>query len=155
MVIDDFDCNLCLHPVYWQKFPRVSVLLDREVVWQGDLQKDLDLKIYRALARKEHVLEIEFSGKENSDSLPEADLAVVIEQVQFFGITDDKFKWQGIYRPQYPEPWRSEQLAKGITLPDQLIAQDYLGWNGTWRLEFTTPIFTWIHRVQDLGWIYD
>jgi hypothetical protein len=31
----------------------------------------------------------------------------------------------------------------------------YLSWNGKWTLTFDVPVFTWIHRVQNLGWIYD
>ena len=65
-------------------------------------------------------------------------------------IQDPKFAWAGIYRPEYPEPWASEQT----NLATELSSHTYLGWNGTWRLTFGVPVFTWIHQVQNLGWIY-
>lgn len=30
----------------------------------------------------------------------------------------------------------------------------YLGWNGMWKFQFEIPIFTWIHKLEGLGWIY-
>lgn len=80
--------------------------------------------------------------------------AVIVESVSFFGIKDPKFAWAGIYRPVYPEPWASQQRAKGIQLAGELSPHTYLGWPGKWTLTFTVPVFTWIHQTQNLGWIY-
>jgi len=80
--------------------------------------------------------------------------AVIVESVSFFGIEDPKFAWAGIYRPEYPEPWASQQRSQGVALKQQLDTHTYLGWPGKWQLTFTVPVFTWIHRTQNLGWIY-
>ena len=80
--------------------------------------------------------------------------AVVIESVSFFGIEDPKFAWAGVYTPVYPEPWATEQQDQGVVLKPHLCPHTYLGWNGKWTLTFDLPVFTWIHRVQNLGWIY-
>lgn len=80
--------------------------------------------------------------------------AVIIESVSFFGIEDSRFVWAGIYTPEYPEPWASQQKSKGAVLQTHLVNQDYLGWNGQWALTFDVPVFTWIHKIQNLGWIY-
>jgi hypothetical protein len=81
--------------------------------------------------------------------------AVVIEEVSFFGISDPKFAWAGIYEPVYPEPWATEQRNQGVVLKQHLSPQTYLGFNGKWTLTFSVPVFTWMHTVQNLGWIYD
>lgn len=80
--------------------------------------------------------------------------AVIIERVDFFGIQDPKFAWAGIYKPRYPEPWYSQQVAQGVVLQPQLSPHTYLGWPGKWTLTFDVPVFTWIHETQNLGWIY-
>jgi hypothetical protein len=80
--------------------------------------------------------------------------AVIIDQISFFGITDPKFAWAGVYEPQYPEPWATEQRSQGQVLESQLCPHTYLGWPGKWTLTFSVPVFTWIHRTQNLGWIY-
>jgi hypothetical protein len=91
-------------------------------------------------------LTIAFSGKSSND----ATTAVIIKQVSFFGIADPRFVWLGQYTPVYPEPWHGQQTP---TPPATLNNTDYLGWNGVWRLDFSVPVFTWIHQVQNLGWI--
>lgn len=92
-------------------------------------------------------LTVELSQKQDQE-------AVIIEEVSFFGITDPKFAWTGVYEPQYPEPWATEQQSQGRVLESQLCPHTYLGWPGKWTLTFSVPVFTWIHRTQNLGWIY-
>jgi len=92
-------------------------------------------------------IEVVFMNKPPLDP----DMAVVIDQVEFFGISDPRFVWAGVYTPSYPEPWYSEQDPPP---PAQLRHQNYLGWNGRWRLDFSVPVFTWMHQTLNLGWIY-
>lgn len=92
-------------------------------------------------------LVVEHYNKDAADAVT----AVEIVSVSFFGIQDPRFAWTGTYTPVYPEPWASEQLTP---LPSTITPQTYLGWNGSWELEFSVPVFTWIHRTQALGWLY-
>jgi hypothetical protein len=93
-------------------------------------------------------IEIQMINKPSTDQ----HTAVVIDKIEFFGISDPKFVWLGTYTPDYPEPWYSQQHP---VPPPTLTNVTYMGWNGTWRLNFDIPVFSWIHRVKDLGWIYD
>ena len=97
-----------------------------------------------------HCLEIEHLNKLSSDPTT----ALVIKSITFNDITSPKFVWAGIYEPKYPEPWATEQQNQGVVLKQHLCSHDNLGWNGKWTLTFTAPVFTWIHKTQDLGWIY-
>ena len=112
---------------------------------------------YDFVAVDSGMLTIELLNKTNADTVLDKglDKAVVIEYVSFFGIIDPRFVWEGIYKPQYPEPWATEQKNQGIILASQITGQTHLSWNGKWSLNFTVPVFTWIHRVQNLGWIYN
>lgn len=92
-------------------------------------------------------LEVVFMNKPDTDP----DMAVIIDQVEFFGISDPRFVWAGVYTPKYPEPWYSQQAQKPA---EHLYHQTYLGWNGTWRLNFSVPVFTWMHQTMNLGWLY-
>jgi hypothetical protein len=73
--------------------------------------------------------------------------ALIIDQLKFNEITSYKFVYQGVYYPKYPQ----HLISNSPTLPHQ----NYLSWNGIWQLDFTLPIYTWIHEVEDLGWVYD
>ena len=87
-------------------------------------------------------LKIEHLNKAHNDH----DTAVIIKSISFFGIEDPRFVWAGVYYPNYPEHYPDK------TSP--LPGHGYLGWNGVYRLEFSVPVFTWIHQTQSLGWIY-
>lgn len=93
-------------------------------------------------------LQIKLADKRDQES-------VVIQQVAFFGIADPRFAWAGVYEPEYPEPWATEQFNAGVILQPQLSPHTYLSWPGTWTLTFEVPVFSWMHKIQDLGWIYD
>ncbi len=87
-------------------------------------------------------LKIEHFKKADNDPTT----AVIIKQISFFGISDPKFIWAGVYYPEYPEHYSNKTSS--------LQGQGYLGWNGIYRLEFSVPVFTWIHRTLNMGWIY-
>jgi len=110
------------------------------------LQKSTQIDIHFHTTNTLETLTIEHVNKATDD----ATTAVIIDSVSFFGIQDPKFVWAGVYRPNYPEPWASEQT----NLASELSPHTYLGWNGCWSLTFGVPVFTWIHQTQNLGWIY-
>ena len=143
-----------IRPIWHADHPKIQigvnanttqVTLSETTVFEFDFQADKDSE-----------LTIEFLNKNDSDTVPNLNLdkAVVVEKVSFFNISDPKFVWAGIYYPTYPEPWATEQKNQNIVLPNELKSHNYLSWNGVWRLQFTVPVFTWIHQIQDLGWIY-
>lgn len=143
-----------LRPVWHQDPPRIRVGIDNNLT-EIDLRKNTTINFdFESDSACE--LSVEFLNKQDSDTVPESglDKAVIIENVSFFGISDPKFVWAGIYTPNYPEPWATQQQSQGVALKQHLTPHNYLSWNGKWRLTFTVPVFTWIHQTQDLGWIY-
>jgi hypothetical protein len=105
-----------------------------------ELEFDMDLP------KGTHSFILEFNNKTNETP----DMAVIIDRVEFEGIATDRMNWAGLYYPVYPEPWASTQT----NLAPVVKHSTYLGWNGRWELPFTTPIFHWIHQLENLGWIY-
>jgi hypothetical protein len=93
------------------------------------------------------ILQIELHGKAVNDPTT----AVIIEEIKFNSISSPKFAWAGIYTPDYPLHYINDNPILASTLSPHT----YIGWNGIWKLEFTVPVFTWIHKVEGLGWIYE
>lgn len=98
-------------------------------------------------------LQIEFYGKTDADTdiVNNKDTAVIIDQVKLNGMASPKFAWAGVYTPNYP----THYIEDNPTAASALTQCTYMGWNGVWALEFTVPVFTWIHNIEELGWIYD
>ena len=149
----DYPVKLDIHlrPVWHDNPPEINIGINNDI--QRIILSEEHIFHYEFTADNPLTLTVELLNKTDADTRPDKglDKAVIIESVSFFGITDPQFIWQGVYEPNYPEPWYSEQTVKPKSL---LKNHTYLGWTGKWTLTFDVPVFTWIHRVQDLGWIY-
>lgn len=146
--------NLWLMPLPYNGDPEVRVMFHNKLIYSGLLSDSKVFAIDEQLPPGDYQWSVEFLNKFNTDTDINAgkDKSVIVNQVTFNNITDPKFAWAGEYCPDYPEPWYSEQQVKPETT---LKSCTYLGWNGKWTLTFSMPVFTWIHKIQDLGWIYD
>lgn len=141
-----------LTPVYHNDYPAGRIAAGSKVidfVLTEPTVFELDI-----FAETSDRLSIEFLNKTDNDTHLELglDKAIVIDWISFFGIKDPKFVWDGVYTPVYPEPWYSQAVEKPSK---SLKNSNYLGWNGAWQLDFTVPVFSWIHCVQSHGWLYD
>lgn len=119
---------------------RQDVILDKESWFDFEYTGSKDSLV---------TLEVEHYGKTDRDTdiVAGKDIAIIVEAVKLNGITSPKFIWEGIYRPIYPRHL--------VNQPAELKHSNYLGWNGSWSLDITLPVFTWIHNLENLGWIYD
>ena len=112
----------------------------------GQVREPTCVDLHFCTEQDQETLTIQHVNKSDLD----AHTAVIVSEVSFFGISDPRFVWAGLYRPEYPKPWAQQQTQLASELP----TQNYLGWNGTWQLTFGVPVFTWMHQCQGLGWIY-
>ncbi len=145
--------DLTLKPLWHDEPPLVCIkCFDQEV--QTYLTEAYTFSFRKDASPGEMFISVEFLNKKDSDTVVDQDLdkAIIIEAIKINGIQDDRFIWRGKYRPEYPEPWYSQQVVKPA---DILTDKNYLGWNGEWKLDITVPAFVWMHQVLDLGWIYD
>jgi len=146
--------SVTLRPIRHQDPPRIRIGINNNL---SEMElTELTTIDFDFVATQDCQLIVEFLNKTDQDCVPDQNLdkAVVIESVDFFGISDPRFAWAGVYEPVYPESWATEQQEQGVALKQQLCPHTYLSWNGKWTLTFSVPVFTWIHRLQNLGWIY-
>jgi hypothetical protein len=127
--------------------PVITYKLNNLVINTIVLDKESRLHFSLDLDQGNNKFEIIFTNKINETP----DMAVEILEVEIEGIVVDRFKWASRYYPLYPEPWASQQTEP---LPEYQSSATYMGWNGRWELNFEVPIFTWIHQLENLGWIY-
>lgn len=148
------DCRIYLTPKWFANIPSIAIRFDEEVVYTRDLVRPDVFSICRNLLPGSYSLSIDFFNKTDKDTILEKnlDMAVVIDRIEFNKISNPKFVWEGEYSPIYNPEWVKQQTVAPAAV---LKNTTYLGWNGTWKLNFTVPIFTWIHKTLDYGWIYD
>ena len=120
--------------------PQCVVAVDDQIQTLSPIQDTWVKFEFQGRGRK--TLTVAHQGKADSDPIT----AVIVEAVEFDGISRPQFIYQGIYTPNYPKHLLGQR---------QTLQQNYLSWNGGWTLDFTLPIYTWIHKTENLGWIYD
>jgi hypothetical protein len=149
--------DLSLQSVWWRHPPEIKITIADHVLFAGALEQDQVFNFEQDLPPGEYMLDIKFYGKTDLDTdvINNRDTAVIVNNIIFNNISSEKFVWQGQYRPEYPVAWLQQQIEMGKQPDAELHYHTYLGWNGTWSLRFSTPIFTWIHRVENLGWVYE
>jgi hypothetical protein len=129
--------TVTLEPV---QCPHVIITVDK-IVYKQQLSNTTSFD-FEFLATERASLIVEHHSKSDLDP----NTAVIIRNIEFYGISDPRFIWAGIYYPVYPSHYTDQKSSRS--------GQDYLGWNGTYVLQFQVPIFSWIHQVQDMGWLY-
>lgn len=145
---------------YWDRPPMVNISVDDSFIGTYTLdQPEHHIRFRRSMGfHQPHTLQIYRHNKDNSQTkfLPDGTLLtqmVQINQVKIDNIDLRNIVWhKSTFEPQYPEPWFSEQVALGQT-PEKIVPGEmYLGHNGTWRFNFTSPIYrflvNWVRGIE-------
>lgn len=155
MATELYSTKIDIHvtPVWHRDPPLISIAFDNQI-YEHTVEHPTTYHFESLQKSGACVLQIEFYGKQDSDTVPEQalDKALIIDSVTVNGIAHEKILLQSQYQPRYPEPWYSQQAVKPSPV---LMGHNYLGWNGIWTLDIKVPAFRWLHEVLDLGWIYD
>jgi hypothetical protein len=81
----------------------------------------------------------------DSDGNIISDLLLNIDSVEIDEIDLGSLKWTlSQYEPIYPERYRVEAQKRGEDLSSSVKNCVNLGWNGTWKLPFTSPFYIWL-----------
>ena len=139
------DISILLSPILRDDPPYVIVSLDDTVLFDGILEENNCVLNSTELPIGKHIITVKFNNKADD----EQEKAVIIKNVQFFGIGSDSIRDTGIYTPCYP----AQYALDNHTVPNPQT-YGYMGWNGVWDLAFEVPVFHWIHKVEQLGWVY-
>ena len=136
--------SLTVEPVgYGDRWPNFYIKIDNVLQDQGTLHKEATYNFDVLLEDGAHTVAVGFTNKLDDDTIATnnkivADKAIVVKTINIEGYELTDFIYRGRYYPNNREE----------------MSSNYLSWNGEWRLDVTTPIFTWIHETQQLGWIY-
>jgi hypothetical protein len=149
------EIKLYITPVWHKEPPICAIKFSKDIFFKEEITESKVYSYEEYLTNGSYDVTIEFLNKKNTDTINGKDKAIKIDKIVFNNIESNKFIWKGVYQPIYPEPWISQQKKSNKTPPSILTSQTYLGWNGVWKLTYSAPIFTWIHKVEDHGWIYE
>jgi hypothetical protein len=134
-----------------KKQPRFSIAVDGNVVQEDILSQAPNVTEYFefdvSLTEEPHELQISLLNKESADTVKDAsgnivgDMMLNIDSVEIDEIALGGLLWTAsIYNPIYPESYTDHDQKN---IKDVLNCKN-LGWNGVWRLLFTSPFYIWL-----------
>ena len=98
-----------------------------------------------------HSLDIVFLNKTMYDTKLDTngniveDLLLNIDSIEIDDIDIGNLKWTAsVYTPLYPESYKQRVLSAGQQISNEVKNCVNLGWNGTWSLPFTSPVYIWL-----------
>ena len=147
--------KLELYATMWDKPPHAEILIGDKSHFTGDITGTEDKPNvvefeHEFTEGEKSVLIIERSGKnkgqtvinENGDVLK--DQLLHIKGIEIDEIDLGALVYEGVYTPDYPEPWASQQRQAGMELQESFKNVNCMGHNGKWAFKFESPFYMWL-----------
>ena len=146
--------RLELFATYWDKKPIAEIFINdksyakQEIDGTEDKPNIVEFE-YELTEGESYKLIINRSNKDNKQTVVESDKIVKdqllhIKSIQIDEIDIGALVYEGVYKPEYPEPWASQQRTQGVEIPESFKNCDALGHNGTWTFAFSSPFYMWL-----------
>ena len=147
--------KLELYATMWDKPPHAEILINEQSVFEQDItgteeKPDLIELEHELEEGKEYNLIINRSGKGKNQTVINdkgdilKDQLLHIKSIEIDEIDLGALVYEGIYTPQYPEPWATQQKQDGIELKESFKNVTQMGHNGEWRITFSSPFYMWL-----------
>lgn len=139
METEPVDISIRLSGTYWKDKPQAKVYVDNILLFDGEIGEPLDINWKNELSSGSHDLIIKMYNKDRFQTVIEdgevvKDSLINIEKITFDGIDIDYLAQSlSIYQP-VEQPGVPAIVRNCVNL----------GWNGTWKLSFNTPIYIWL-----------
>ena len=154
MAIESLKFKIELYSTYWNKPPTVEVKVGDKSYFKNEItstekQPTLIEFVHDCESDKPHNLNIIRTNKNVKETVVEnnkivKDQLLNIKHVEIDEINIGSLIYEGIYTPEYPEPWATQQAKLGNKLPESYKNVTELGHNGIWAFTFTSPFYMWL-----------
>jgi hypothetical protein len=155
MATEKLKFKLELHATMWDKPPVAEILINDKSHFTGDItgteDKPTVVEFEHEFTEGEKCeLIIKRSGKDkgqtvvndNGDILK--DQSLHIKSMEIDEIDLGALVYEGVYTPEYPEPWATQQREAGTELPESFKNVTSMGHDGTWKFKFESPFYMWL-----------
>lgn len=147
--------RLELYATMWDQPPHAEILVNNQSFFSGDITGDenkpdiIEFEVELENSN-ECVLRIGRTGKgirqtvvnEKGDILK--DQLLHIKSIEIDDIDIGALVYEGVYTPEYPEPWATQQRKSGVELRSTFKNVTKMGHNGEWKFTFGSPFYMWL-----------
>ena len=154
MATESLKFKIELYSTYWNKPPIVEVKVGDKSYFKNEItstEKEPTLIEFThdCESDKSHNLSLIRTNKNDQETVLENDTIIKdqllnIKYVEIDEIDLGALLFEGVYTPEYPEPWATQQRDKGVSLPKSFKNVTQMGHNGVWAFKFTSPFYMWL-----------
>jgi len=155
MATEKLKFKLELYATMWDRPPHAEILIGDKSYFKGDIMGTEDKPTvvefeHEFTEGEKSELLIKRSGKikdqtvinENGDVLK--DQLLHIKGIEMDEIDIGSLVYEGVYIPEYPEPWASQQRKAGLKLQESFKNVTSMGHDGKWSFKFESPFYMWL-----------
>ena len=155
MATEKLKFKLELYATMWNKPPHAEILIDNKSYFNSDItgtedKPDIIEFEHEVEDEKEYALIINRAGKTKNQTVVNEkgdilnDQLLHIKSIEIDEIDIGALVYEGVYTPQYPEPWATQQRETGVELQESFKNVTKLGHNGEWKFTFSSPFYMWL-----------
>jgi len=155
MATEKLKFKLELYATMWDKAPYVEVMINDKSYFNNNItgteDKPSTIEFEHELEEgKSYELIIKRVDKGNDQTVVDGHGRIVkdqllhIKDIEIDEIGIGGLVYEGVYTPEYPEPWATQQRESGQDLKDSFKNVTQMGFNGTWGLKFDSPFYMWL-----------
>ncbi len=155
MATEKLKFKLELYSTMWDKPPHAEIMIDHDVQFKGPItgtedKPDVIEFEYDMKAEQEYSLIINRSGKGRNQTVINdkgdilKDQLLHIKSINIDEIDIGSLVFDGVYTPNYPEPWATQQRESGNDLRDSFKNVTSMGFDGEWKFTFGSPFYMWL-----------
>jgi len=155
MATEKLKFKLELFATMWDQPPHAEILINDKSHFTGDITSTEDKP---QVIEFEHEFEegvdyeliIKRLGKEKNQTVVNdkgdllKDQLLHIKGIEIDEIDIGALVFEGVYTPEYPEPWATQQREAGTELPESFKNVTQMGHDGKWAFKFTSPFYMWL-----------
>ena len=155
MATEKLKFRLELYATMWDKPPVAEIKLNDKSYFKADVsgteQDPTTVEFEAELTDgSEYNLIIDRSGKVKSQTIVNEkgdilkDQLLHIKSIEIDEIDIGALVYEGVYTPDYPEPWATQQRKANTELPESFKNVTQMGHNGQWKFTFSSPFYMWL-----------
>ena len=154
MATEKLKFKLELYATMWDKPPIADIKINEKSYFKEEITGTNDKP---TIIEFEHELEenksynfiIDRLGKDKKQTIVEdgkivKDQLLHIKSIEIDEIDIGSLVYEGVYKPEYLEPWATQQTEAGNKPPETLKNVTQMGHNGTWTFTFESPFYMWL-----------
>ena len=155
MASENLKFKLQVYSSFWDKCPKIDILINDELNYTGEingseqsptliefekkLEEDQEYKlVIKRYNKTADQCKIDSDGKIIKDQL------LHIKSIEIDEIDIGSLIYEGLYTPEYPEPWYSQQVKANKTPEKSFKNATSMGHNGVWEFKFQSPFYMWL-----------